>query len=69
MRILSMRPGRSSAELARDINVSPQAMNMVLRGLEERGRGDPARVGALRPGAAGSADRQAGRCSSAPKRP
>ena len=37
MRILSMRPGRSSAELARDINVSPQAMNTVLRGLEDKG--------------------------------
>ena len=35
MRILAMRPGRSNAELARDINVSPQAMNMVLRGLDE----------------------------------
>lgn len=37
MRILSQYPGRSNAELARDFNVSPQAMNMVLRGLEERG--------------------------------
>jgi DNA-binding MarR family transcriptional regulator len=37
MRILSKYPGRSNAELARDTNVSPQAMNMVLRGLEERG--------------------------------
>ena len=37
MRILSQSPGRSNAELARDFNVSPQAMNMVLRGLEERG--------------------------------
>jgi DNA-binding MarR family transcriptional regulator len=37
MRILSMRPGRSNAELARDTNVSPQAMNTVLRGLQERG--------------------------------
>ncbi len=36
MRILAMRPGRSNAELARDINVSPQAMNMVLRGLQEK---------------------------------
>ncbi len=33
MRILSRFPGRSNAELARDTNVSPQAMNMVLRGL------------------------------------
>ena len=37
MRILAMRPGRSNAELARDINVSPQAMNMVLRGLQDKG--------------------------------
>jgi DNA-binding MarR family transcriptional regulator len=37
MRILSRHPDRSNAELARDTNVSPQAMNMVLRGLEERG--------------------------------
>lgn len=37
MRILSNFPDRSNAELARDTNVSPQAMNMVLRGLEERG--------------------------------
>jgi DNA-binding MarR family transcriptional regulator len=37
MRILARYPDRSNAELARDTNVSPQAMNMVLRGLEERG--------------------------------
>ena len=37
MRVLSKFPGRSNAELARDTNVSPQAMNMVLRGLQERG--------------------------------
>lgn len=37
MRMLARCPGRSNAELARDLNVSPQAMNMVLRGLEERG--------------------------------
>lgn len=37
MRILSLSPGRSNAELARDVNVSPQAMNMVVRGLEDRG--------------------------------
>jgi DNA-binding MarR family transcriptional regulator len=35
LRVLSTSPGRSSAELARDINVSPQAMNMVLRGLQD----------------------------------
>jgi DNA-binding MarR family transcriptional regulator len=37
MRILSQFPDRSNAELARGANVSPQAMNMVLRRLEERG--------------------------------
>lgn len=37
MRILSKTPGRSNAELARDLLVSPQAMNMVLRGLQSRG--------------------------------
>jgi DNA-binding MarR family transcriptional regulator len=37
LRILSMSPGRSSAELARDTNVSPQAMNTVLRGLQDAG--------------------------------
>jgi DNA-binding MarR family transcriptional regulator len=37
MRILSKYPGRSNADLARDTNVTPQAMNMVLRRLEDRG--------------------------------
>lgn len=37
MRILSAFPGRSSAELARDTNVSPPAMNQLLRGLEDIG--------------------------------
>ncbi len=37
MRILSKAPGSSNAELARQLNVSPQAMNMVVRGLEDRG--------------------------------
>ncbi len=37
MRILSKSPGRSNADLARDVMVSPQAMNMVLRGLQDRG--------------------------------
>jgi DNA-binding MarR family transcriptional regulator len=36
MRMLSRYPDRSNAELARDTGVSPQAMNMVLRSLEER---------------------------------
>jgi DNA-binding MarR family transcriptional regulator len=37
MRVLSKFPGQSNADLARALNVSPQAMNMVLRGLEDRG--------------------------------
>lgn len=37
MRVLSATPGMSSAELARAVNVSPQAMNTVLRGLQDMG--------------------------------
>lgn len=37
LRMVSHAPGQSNAELARDANVSPQAMNMVLRALQERG--------------------------------
>jgi DNA-binding MarR family transcriptional regulator len=37
LRMLSRWPGKSNAELARDVNVSPQAMNMVVRGLQDRG--------------------------------
>jgi len=37
LRILSMSPGRSSAELSRHTNVTPQAMNTVLRKLEDIG--------------------------------
>lgn len=37
LQVLSRYADRSNAELARDINVSPQAMNTVLRSLEERG--------------------------------
>ncbi|OBH49633.1 MarR family winged helix-turn-helix transcriptional regulator [Mycobacterium mantenii] len=37
LRILSMFPGMSSAELSRHTNVTPQAMNTVLRKLEEVG--------------------------------
>ena len=37
MRTLAKFPGRSNADLARSTNVTPQAMNMVLRGLEDRG--------------------------------
>jgi DNA-binding MarR family transcriptional regulator len=36
MRMLSHAPGKSNAELARDAGVSPQAMNMVLRALQDR---------------------------------
>jgi DNA-binding MarR family transcriptional regulator len=37
LRILSKRPGLTSAELARGTNVSAQAANQVLLALEERG--------------------------------
>lgn len=37
LRILSTAPGQSNAELARHVNVSPQAMNNVLRSLQDRG--------------------------------
>lgn len=37
LRILSKYPGQSNADLARHTNVTPQAMNMVLRGLQNRG--------------------------------
>jgi DNA-binding MarR family transcriptional regulator len=37
MRILARMPGQSNADLARDVMVSPQAMNMVVRGLQDRG--------------------------------
>src|ERR1700741_1081519 len=36
MRVLSKYPGHSNADLARALDVSPQAMNMVLRGLQDR---------------------------------
>lgn len=36
MRLLGKYGDRSNAELARDSGVSPQAMNMVLRSLEDR---------------------------------
>jgi DNA-binding MarR family transcriptional regulator len=37
LRMLSMFPGASSAELSRHTNVTPQAMNTVLRKLEDVG--------------------------------
>jgi len=37
MRALSLRPGLSSAELARHTGVTPQAMNTVLHRMENRG--------------------------------
>ena len=48
LRILSMFPGMSSAELSRHTNVTPQAMNTVLHKLEERRRRGAARIGVLR---------------------
>lgn len=36
MRVLAKFPGHSNADLARALDVSPQAMNMVVRGLQER---------------------------------
>src|ERR1700741_3639037 len=36
MQVLSKYPGHSNADLARPLDVSPQAMNMVLRGLQDR---------------------------------
>ncbi|MGV0626575.1 MarR family winged helix-turn-helix transcriptional regulator [Mycolicibacter minnesotensis] len=37
LRVLSLRPGLSSAELARRAGVTPQAMNTVLHRLQNRG--------------------------------
>ena len=37
LRLLSIFPGQSNAELARHTNVSPQAMNNVLRALQDIG--------------------------------
>lgn len=37
LRMLTKFPGCSNAALAREMSVSPQAMNMVLRSLEQRG--------------------------------
>ncbi|MDT5362526.1 MAG: hypothetical protein QOC69_4288 [Mycobacterium sp.] len=37
MRILSMNPGLTSAEMARGTKVSAQAMNQILHALEDRG--------------------------------
>ncbi len=36
MRMLDKRPGMSNAEMARYIGVSPQAMNIVVRALQDR---------------------------------
>jgi DNA-binding MarR family transcriptional regulator len=52
LRMVSLAPGKSNAELARDANVSRQAMNMVLRGLQQRGlvsRPNAAPAGRSRP--------------------
>ncbi|MGY2063713.1 MarR family winged helix-turn-helix transcriptional regulator, partial [Nocardia gipuzkoensis] len=37
LRMLSESPGASNAQLARDANVSPQAMNKVIHELQQRG--------------------------------
>ena len=37
LEVLSQRPGLSNAELARAVFVTRQSMNLVLRGLEDRG--------------------------------
>ncbi|MBF6173862.1 MarR family winged helix-turn-helix transcriptional regulator [Nocardia blacklockiae] len=37
LRMLAQSPGASNAQLARDLGVSPQAMNKVLRELQQRG--------------------------------
>lgn len=37
LEVLGQRPGLSNAELARGVFVSRQSMNVVLRGLEDRG--------------------------------
>lgn len=37
LRMIQNAPGASNAELARNISVSRQAMNLVLRGLQDRG--------------------------------
>jgi len=45
LRSLSVSPGRSSADLARDASISPQSMNYVLLTLQEMGAVDrPATV-------------------------
>jgi DNA-binding MarR family transcriptional regulator len=61
MRILSLYPGSSNAELARDVMVSPQAMNMVVRGLQDRGL-------VTRPATVPAGRKREGHCSSAPRR-
>jgi len=37
LRMLEKFPGMSNAEIAREIGVSPQAMNIVVRALQDRG--------------------------------
>ena len=37
LEVLSQRPGLSNAELARSVFVTRQSMNLVLRGLQDRG--------------------------------
>lgn len=52
LEVLGQRPGLSNAELARGVFVTRQSMNLVLRGLQERGlltRPDVAAQGRARP--------------------
>jgi DNA-binding MarR family transcriptional regulator len=52
LEVLAQRPGLSNAELARAVFVTRQSMNLVLRGLQERGlvaRPDSAPHGRARP--------------------
>lgn len=37
LRVIAEFPGKSNAQLARDVTVSPQAMNKVIRELQNRG--------------------------------
>jgi hypothetical protein len=52
LRILFTLPGQSGADLARHTNVSPQAMNLVLRKPARHGRDNTAGNGVVGPGAA-----------------
>lgn len=57
LRMLSQSPGLSSAELARHASVTPQAMNTVLRKLEDAGAVARPGIGVFRAFATGYIDR------------